>query len=284
MLTPRGRLYGDLTLACLAQDHYLVLGSGATQDMHRRWFERHLPATGVSYRNVSDALHGVAIAGPRSRGVLARLVREDVSSTALKFRDVRRTFVAGVPATLVRLSFSGELGYEIYCEPQYQLALWERIAAAGEEFGIRPYGARALMSLRLEKHWGVWTLDYRPDYTAAESGLDAFIDWRRDFIGREAVVAERERTPLRKLVTMVIEGADRDVVGDEAILHDGQCIGHVTSGGYAHHVGCSMALGYVATTHAADGSAVEVEINGVACPARVQSVPPYDPTGARMRS
>jgi dimethylglycine dehydrogenase len=284
MLTPKGRLYGDLTLACLAEDHYLVLGSGAAQDMHRRWFEQHLPATGITYRNVSDALHGVAIAGPRSRDVLTRLVREDVAPTALRFRDVRRTFVAGVPATLVRLSFSGELGYEIYCEPQYQLALWERIAAAGEEFGIRPYGARALMSLRLEKHWGVWTLDYRPDYTAAESGLDAFIDWRRDFIGRETAIAERERAPMRRLVTMVIDGADRDVVGDEAILHSGQCIGHVTSGGYAHHVGCSMALGYVATAHTTDGASLEVEINGVAYPARVQATPPYDPTGARMRS
>jgi dimethylglycine dehydrogenase len=192
-------------------------------------------------------------------------------------------FVAGVPVLLVRISFSGELGYELYCEPQFQLALWERIAEAGADLGLRPYGARTLMSLRLEKHWGVWTLDYRPDYTPAESGLDAFIDWKRDFIGREAAHAERERGPSRKLVMLAIAPTDRDVVGDEAILAGDRCVGHVTSGGYAHHVGCSMALGYVAAEFAADGTVLAVEINGSACPARVQAAPPYDPAGQRMR-
>jgi dimethylglycine dehydrogenase len=284
MLTPSGKLYGDLTIACLADEHYLLLGSGAAQEMHRRWFERHLPPQGVSYRNVSDALHGVAIAGPRARDLLQRITRDDVSNMGLRFRDVRRTFVGGVPVVLVRISFSGELGYEMYCEPQFQMALWEHIEAAGADLGVQPYGARTLMSLRLEKHWGVWTLDYRPDYTAAESGLDAFIDWSRDFIGRDAALAERERGPSRRLVALVIDGADRDVVGDEAILRGDMCVGHVTSGGYAHHVACSMALGYVPPECAADGTLLAVEINGRSYAARVQVKPPYDPTGARMRS
>lgn len=283
MLTPRGRLYGDLTIACLADEHYLLLGSGAAQDMHRRWLERQLPPAGVSYRNVSDALHGVAIAGPRSRELLQRLTRDDVSNATLRFRDVRRTFVGGVPVILVRISFSGELGYEMYCEPQFQLALWERIEQAGADLGVRPYGARALMSLRLEKHWGVWTLDYRPDYTAAESGLDAFIDWKRDFVGRAAALVERDRGVARKLVVLAIAQSERDVVGDEAILSGDRCVGHVTSGGYAHHVGCSMALGYVATEYAADGTELQVEIDGAGRAARVQLQPPYDPSGALMR-
>lgn len=284
MLTPKGRLYGDLTVTCLDRDHFLLLGSGAAQEMHRRWFERHLPASGVDYRNVSDAMHGVAIAGPRSRDLLQRITRDDVSPASLKFRDVRRTFVGGVPAILVRLSFSGELGYEIYCEPQFQLALWEHVEAAGSDLGVKPYGARALMSLRLEKHWGVWTLDFRPDYTAAESGLDAFIDWKRDFIGRAAAHAERERGPSRRLISMVINDADRDVVGDEAILLGERCVGHVTSGGYAHHGGCSMAMGYVPPECAQDGTVLTVEINGRPYPACVQALPPYDPTGVRMRA
>jgi dimethylglycine dehydrogenase len=283
MLTPQGRLYGDLTIACLADDHYLLLGSGAAQEMHRRWFERQLPPMGVTYRNVSDTLHGVAIAGPKSRELLQRISRDDVANDALRFRDMRRTFVGGVPVILVRISFSGELGYEMYCEPQFQLALWERIEAAGAGLGVRPYGARALMSLRLEKHWGVWTLDYRSDYTAAESGLDAFIDWKREFIGRAPALAERERGPARKLVVLAIGQADRDVVGDEAILSGDRCVGHVTSGGYAHHVGCSMAIGYVATEFARDGVELQVEINGARCAARVQLQPPHDPTGALMR-
>ncbi len=284
MLTPKGKLYGDLTVSCLGENDYLLLGSGAAQEMHRRWFERHLPPTGVEYRNVSDALHGIALSGPHSRELLQRVTRDEVAADALRFRDVRRTFVGGVPVILVRLSFSGELGYEIYCEPQFQLALFESLEAAGKDLGLRPYGARTLMSLRLEKHWGVWTLDYRPDYTAAEAGLDGFIDWQRDFIGREAALAERERGPSRRLVTLVLQAADRDVVGDEAILADGHCLGHVTSGGYAHHLGCSMAMGYVPPEAAADGTLLQVELDGHFIPARVIAVPAYDADGLRMRA
>ncbi len=205
------------------------------------------------------------------------------SATGLKFRDVRRTFVGGVPVVLVRLSFSGELGYEIYCEPQFLVALWEHVEAAGADLGLKPYGARTLMSLRLEKNWGVWTLDYRPDYTAAESGLDAMIDWRRDFIGRDAALAERERGPARKLVSLVVDTPDRDVVGDEAVLQGERCVGHVTSGGYAHHVGRSMAMAYVPPDCGLDGTALAVEINGERFAARVVATPLHDPSGSRMR-
>ena len=300
LLTPQGKLYGDLTVSCLAENDYLLLGSGAAQEMHRRWFERHLPAatftgetidgsavgqgSAVEYRNVSDQWHGFALSGPRSRELLQRITREDVSAAAFRFRDVRRTFVGGVPVVLVRLSFSGELGFEIYCEPQFHLALFEQIEAAGADLGLKPYGARTLMSLRLEKHWGVWTMDYRPDYTAAEAGMEPFIDWKRDFIGREAALAERERGPARRLVSLVVEAEDRDVVGDEAILQGDVCVGHVTSGGYAHHLGCSMAMGYVPPACAADGTGLAVEINGQFFPARVVAVPAYDPQGRRMRS
>jgi dimethylglycine dehydrogenase len=121
-----------------------------------------------------------------------------------KFRDVRHSFVAGVPAIINRVSFSGELGYEIYVAPPYQLRLAEAIDAAGADLGLRWYGARALMSLRLEKNWGVWTLDYRPDFTLAESGLDAFIDWNNDFIGKEEALTERANGPKRRLVIMTV--------------------------------------------------------------------------------
>jgi dimethylglycine dehydrogenase len=283
LLTPRGRLYGDLTVSCLDDEHFLLLGSGAAQEMHRRWIEAHLPPAGVLYRNVSDRLHGFALSGPRSRDLLQRITRDDVSRDGLRFRDIRRSFVGGVPVYLLRLSFSGELGYEIYCEPQFHLALWEQIEAAGADLGLRLYGARTLLSLRLEKHWGVWTLDYRPDYTPAESGLDVFIDWRRDFIGKAAAAEERERGPSRRLVSLVVDTSDRDVVGDEAILQGGDCVGHVTSGGYAHHVGQAMAMGYVPRSCCAEGTELAVELNGVEYGARVVSTPPYDPTGSRMR-
>ncbi len=188
-----------------------------------------------------------------------------------------------MPAILARVSFSGELGYEIYCAPQFQMKLFEEIEAAGADLGLRLYGGRALMALRLEKNWGAWLLDFRPDFSAAESGLDAFIDWDKDFIGKEAALAERARGPEKRLVTLVVETADIDVSNDEAILKDGACVGYVTSGGYAHWVEKSIALGYVPAPLAADGTDLQVEILGDLYPAKVTAKPLYDPEGARMR-
>ncbi|HIC81160.1 MAG TPA: aminomethyl transferase family protein, partial [Kiloniellaceae bacterium] len=288
MLTPKGKLYGDLTVACLDEGgdegQFLLFGSGAMQEAHRRWFEAQLPEEGVRYETLSDSLYGIALSGPRSRELLARICRDDVSAQALRFRDIRRIFVAGVPAVLARISFSGELGYEIYVAPPYLLRLAEAVEEAGSDLGLRWYGARALMSLRLEKGWGAWTLDYRPDFTAAESGLDAFIAWDKDFTGKAAAVTERGNGPARRLVTLTIETSDIDVCNDEAILHGGEAVGYVSSGGYAHHVGRSMALGYVPTELAGDGQALEVEINGTLYPAAIQGQPLYDPAGARMRA
>jgi dimethylglycine dehydrogenase len=261
----------------------MIFGSGAAQEMHRRWFESHLDGYDLRYRNESSQYHGIGLAGPRARELLSRLCREDVSNEALRFRDIRRSFVAGVPALLTRLSFSGELGYEIYVQPEYQLRLYEAILEAGADLGLQHYGARALMSMRLEKNWGVWTLDFRPDFTAAQSGLDAFINWDKDFIGKQAASNERDTGPSIKLVTMTIDTDDIDVSNDEAILKDGECVGYVTSGGYAHHVQQSMALGYVPSDLAHGGTTFEVEINGEMYAARIVDKALYDPSGDRMR-
>ena len=284
MLTPKGKLYGDLTVACLADDHFVLCGSGAMQQAHRRWFDARLPETGVTYRNRTDELHGIAISGPKSRDLLARLTRTDVSNEALKFRDTREMFVGGVPVHLNRVSFSGELGYEIYTAPQFLIRLSDAIEEAGEDLGLRWYGARALMSMRLEKSWGAWTLDFRPDFTAAESGLDMFINWDKDFVGKEAALAEKVAGPTKRMVTMIVDTDDIDVSNDEAILKNGEAVGYVSSGGYAHHVGKSMALGYVPSELAAAGSEVDVEINGTLYRAEIIGEPLYDSNGGRMRS
>ncbi|MFT5399256.1 MAG: dimethylglycine dehydrogenase [Planctomycetota bacterium] len=283
MLTPKGKLYGDLTIACMSENEFLIFGSGAAQEMHRRWFESHLDGYDLVYRNESRRYHGIGLAGPKARELLSRICRDDVSDAGLKFRDIRRTFVAGVPAILTRLSFSGELGFEIYVEPEYQLKLYQTLLSNGEDLGLAHYGARALMSMRLEKSWGVWTLDFRPDFTAAESGLDAFVNWDKEFIGKSAAVVERDNGVQKKLVCMTVETTDIDVSNDEAILKDGQCVGYVTSGGYAHYVQQSMAMGYVPTALALEGTELSVEINGELFAARIITQPLYDPSGERMR-
>jgi dimethylglycine dehydrogenase len=283
MLTGKARLYGDFTVGCLDDQQFMLFGSGAMQEAHRRWFELHLPASGVEYRNLSDDLHGISLSGPQSRALLQRISREDVSGEAFKFRDVRHSFMAGVPAIINRVSFSGELGYEIYVAPPYQLRLAEAIDAAGADLGLRWYGARALMSLRLEKNWGVWTLDYRPDFTPAESGLDAFIDWNKDFVGKEEALTERANGPKRRLVIMTVGTTDFDVTGDEAVLVGDKVVGHVSSGGYAHYVGKSVAFSYVPANLARPAGKFEIEINGERYPAEIVARALYDPSGARMR-
>jgi len=284
MLTPKGKLYGDLTVACLSEEKFIIFGSGVAQEMHRRWFEKFLPKNGVIYKNRSDDFHGIAISGPNSRKLLSKICRDDVSNEALKFRDTRETFVGGVPVILNRISFSGELGYEIYTAPQFQLKLFEEIEFHGKDLDLKFYGARALMSLRLEKNWGAWTLDFRPDFTAAESGLDIFINWNKDFIGKEASLAEKKHGVKKKLVTMTIDTKDIDVINEEAILKDKKCVGYITSGGYAHHVKKSMALGYVPLELSKHDTTLNVEINGKLYNAHVTDKPLYDANGGKMKS
>lgn len=282
MLTEKGRLYGDLTVACLGDEDFMLFGSGAMQDAHSRFFARTLPDT-VRHENQTGGWHGIGLAGPQSRELLQRITRLDVSADALKFRDTRRTFVGGVPVILNRLSFSGELGFEIYCRPQFLLLLSEAIEEAGEDLDYRWYGARTLMSLRLEKGWGAWGLEFRPDFNAVESGMDVFINWNKDFVGKEATAKFRDEGVDRKLVTLTVD-TPMDVTLDEAVLVNDVAVGYITSGGYAHHVGKSMAMAYVAAEHAAAGTVVKVEIMGEMYPAEVQGAPLYDPNGGRMRS
>jgi len=283
MLTPKGKLYGDLTVACLTEDHFMLFGSGAMQEAHRRWFEKDLPED-VSYDNVSDDWHGIALSGPKSRALLQRISRDDVSAEAVKFRDLRQSFVGGVPVILSRISFSGELGYEIYCKPTYLLRLAETIEEAGKDLGYRWYGARALMSMRLEKGWGAWGLDYRPDFDAVQSGLSAFINWKKDFVGKDATQKIKATGADRKLVTLVVDVDGIDVSIDEAILKDGEAVGYISSGGYAHHARKSMAMGYVSAEMADAGTKLQVEILGEMYDAQVLGIPIYDSNGANMRA
>ena len=281
MLTPKGKLYGDLTVACFNDNKFIVFGSGAVQEMHRRWFENHLNNFDVIYKNRSDELHGLALSGPKSRQLMQKLVRDDISNEIFKFRDVKEMYVGGVPAIVNRISFTGELGYEIYVAPHFLLKLYETMEAAGKEFNLKPFGGRALMSMRLEKNWGAWTLDFRPDFTAKESGLDFFIDWNKDFIGKES--AKKDKSKL-KLTPLIIETDDIDVTNNEAVVKNGKSIGYITSGGFAHYVNKSIAYSYLDEEILKSNEKFQVEINGNFYNCSMIKEALYDPTGERMRS
>ena len=189
-----------------------------------------------------------------------------------------------MPVILNRINFTGELGYEIYCKPQYLLRLADAIEEAGADLGYRWYGARALLSMRLEKGWGVWTLEYRPDFNAIESGMDAFINWNKEFVGKQATLAAREAGPQQKLVTMIIDVDGIDVSHDEAILVENKAVGYISSGGYAHHVERSMAMGYVTTEFSEPGTKLQVEILGKLYDAEILGEALYDANGEKMRA
>ena len=284
MLSPKGRLLGDFTVAKLGPERFQLTASSVAQAYHMRWFEAHLPEAGVAIRNISLDRVGFQIAGPKARELLQRVTRSDVSNEAFRFLSARQIEVGLVPAIVCRITYTGDLGYEIYVAARHQVALYEALSEAGRDLGLRPFGMRAMLSLRLEKSFGSWMREFKPDYTPAETGLDRFVSFKKnDFIGRDAALAEKENPPTRRLCTFVVDAADADVWADEPIWKDGELVGFVTSGGYAHYVEKSVALGFVPPGMIEDGAAFEIEILGDMRAARLITEPLFDPQGERMR-
>ncbi|HHZ07241.1 MAG TPA: FAD-dependent oxidoreductase [Rhizobiales bacterium] len=291
MLKEDGKLIGDFTLASLGADRagvdeWFIAGSGIAEQYHMRWFEQHLPADGsVSVEALGLSLAGLTVAGPDARKVLEKLTREDVSNAGFPFMSIRRMDVGMAPCIVGRVSYTGDLGYEIWMAPEYQRHVFHALMEAGAEFGIGLFGNRALNALRLEKNYGSWAREYRPIYGPVEAGLDRFVAYAKeaDFIGKAGALAERAEGGKYRLRAFVMEADDADVIGDEAIWFDGRVRGWVTSGGFAHHAGKSVAMGYVPKEIADERDGFEIELLGRRHKARIQATPLFDATFERMR-
>jgi dimethylglycine dehydrogenase len=291
MLNPQGRIVGEFSVARVGDDDFFLFGSQAAETHHSRWFLDHLPASdeagSVHFEVLALSLVGLSVAGPLSRDVLQSVTRASLATEDFPFMAFRRMDVGMIPAWVGRMTYSGDLGYELWVRPEEQRALFDLLWSAGQPYGMRLFGFRALMSLRMEKSFGTWFREFRPIYTPLEAGMDRYLKLDHDFIGRAALEEEMARGPERRLVTLVVEPhaeEPADVIGDEPIWHDGQVVGWVTSGAYAHHSGCSLALGYVPAALADAGAGeFEIEIIGHRCPARLQPEPVFDPQGLRMR-
>lgn len=281
MLSPRGRLIGDFTISCLTETEFQLTASYGSQAFHMRWFQQH-GTGGVHVKNISDTRNGFQIAGPKAQELLKACTRSDAD---LRFLDVRPMTVGMTDCLVQRVSYTGDLGYEIYCDPMAQRQLWQTLSDAGKPLGMVPFGMRAMMSLRLDKFFGSWLSEYSPDYTAAETGLDRFISFAKnaDFIGRSAAEAERAHGPARKLAAFEVAADDADVHGYEPIWLEGKVQGFCTSGGYSHHAGKSIALGFLPTGQIAEGLAVQIEILGQMREARKITTALFDADGSRMR-
>jgi dimethylglycine dehydrogenase len=285
MLSPKGRIIGDFTIAQRAANVYQVAASFGAQAYHMRWFEQHLPATGVSLKNVSRNRIGFQIAGPKAQELLSRVTLADVSTAAMPFLSVREIDIGQCQAIVQRVSYTGDRGYEIYVPWYNQIALYDLLTEAGNDLGLRPFGMRAMMSLRLDKSFGSWMREYKPDYTPLETGLDRFVAYDKptEFIGKAAALTEKEQGVTRKLCTFEVDARDADAVAWEPIWHAGEVVGYVTSGGYSHHARKSVAFGFLPLELVAEGREVEIEILGDMVSARLYSAPLFDPDNEYLR-
>ena len=285
MLSPKGRLIGDFTVARLREDVFQVTASFGAQAYHMRWFEQHLPEDGVELKNISRQRIGFQIAGPKAQELLGRVTREDVSTEAMPFLSIRELDVGQCRAIVQRVSYTGDRGYEIYVPWYNQVALYHTLTGAGRDLGLRPFGMRAMMSLRLDKSFGSWMREFKPDYTPLETGLDRFVAYDKpaDFIGKTAALAEREQGVARKLCTFEVAARDADAVAWEPIWHDGTVVGFVTSGGYSHFTRKSIAYGFLPVELIQEGRQVEIEILGDMISARLYSKPLFDPDNSYLR-
>ncbi|WP_368343880.1 FAD-dependent oxidoreductase [Pelagovum sp. HNIBRBA483] len=282
MLSPKGKLLGDFTISCVAKDDFRLTASYGAQAIHMRWFLSQ-QSDGVIIENTSDKLTGFQIAGPRAREVLKQCTRSDVDS--MRFLDVIQTVVGQVDCIVQRVSYTGDLGFEIFCDPMDQRQLWATLWNAGAPFGMRPFGMRAMMSLRLDRYFGSWMREFSPDYTAAETGMDRFISWKKnvDFVGRAVAEAKRATPPDRQLAVFEVDANDADVVAYEPIFIDGEVKGFCTSGGYSHHTQRSIAFGLVPRVEIRDDLEVEIEILGERRAARILREPIFDADGIKFQ-
>jgi len=212
-------------------------------------------------------------------------VRDDLSTAAFPFMSFRRMDVGMVPAYVGRVSFTGDLGFEMWVTTDYQRALYDLLTKAGREFGLKLFGGRALNSMRVEKSFGSWAREYRPIYGPFEAGLDRFVDFKKpEFIGRAAAADEKAGGGALRLLAFKVDATDADAIGDEPIWHDGKAVGWVTSGAYGHRVGHSLALGYVPAALAAADEGFEIEIIGERHQAHKLPWAAFDPAGKLMRT
>ena len=284
MLSSSGKLKGDLTLLNWGDGTFWIMGSYYLRAWHMRWFNDQMQ-DGVSVRDLGDDICGFALIGPNSQFVLQKVAEGDVSK--MRFMDCKRLDVGLIQSRVVRMSVTGEMGFELNCKMGDHIALRRILLEAGADHDIREVGFNAMLSTRIEKSFGIWSAEFTQDRTPGMTAMDRWIDWDKpDFIGKVAAVAERNGNGPEKIqVTLEIEDGDSDASGYEPIWSEaGDMVGFVTSGAYGHTVKKSLAMALIEPALANEGTAVTVHIVGVERRAKVITPSPYDPNGMAMRS
>ena len=278
-----GRLKGDLTLFNWGDGSWWIMGSYYLRRWHMRWFDDHMQ-DGVIIRDLGEEMAGFSLSGPNSKAVIERLTDGPVGD--LPFMGCGAFDIGLIRARVGRLSVTGEAGYEISCRMGDHIALRRMLLEAGADLGISEYGFNALLSLRLEKSYGIWSAEFTQGYTPGMTGMDRWIDWNKEaFIGREAALAERDGNgPAQRLVTLEVDANGADASGYEPVWSGDRRVGFVTSGGYGHTVDKSLAMALVNADLAEVGTDLMAHVVGVERNVKVIAPSPYDPAGAVMRA
>ena len=282
MLSPEGKLKGDLTVFNWGDGVWWIMGSYYLRQWHMRWFNDHLD-DGVVVRDLGEEMVGFSLSGPKSKEVITRLTDQPIGD--LPFLGCGRFDIGLIQAHVARISVAGELGYEINCRMGDHIKLRRILLEAGADSGIFEYGFNAMLSLRLEKSFGIWSAEFTQGYTPGMTGMDRWIAWDKgEFIGRDAAIAERDGNgPDMTMVTLQIEANDADASGYEPVWNGSERVGFVTSGGYGHTIEKSLAMALVQSDLAKTDQELTVHVVGVERKAKVIAPSPYDPKGAAMR-
>jgi dimethylglycine dehydrogenase len=289
LIGKRGGIAGDFTVTRLGKEEFWVIGSGMAERYHLRFFRDVPLPDGTEFVSMTDAMCGFNVAGPKSREMLQRLTNASLATEDFPFMASRWIELAGVPVLALRVSFTGDLGWELHCATQDQLRLYQALLTEGQAMGVGPVGSRALMCLRIEKGYGSWSREYSPEYWPQEVGLARLCKLDKEFLNKSALLEVIDNPPRETLVILALDNdavaaSGADATGGEPIFVNGTGIGRVTSGGYGYGVGRSLALGYVKAGSAEPGDRVDVMVLGVAHGAEILAEPPFDPEGKRLRA
>ena len=287
LISRRGGLAGDFTVTLIAQDEYWIFGAGMAERYHKRFFDAVPLPEGVSFESRTEPVCGFNVAGPLSRKVLQGLTNTSLNNEDFQFMRSKRADLAGVDVKMLRVSFTGDLGWEVYCNTADQKAIYTALLEAGKEFGAGPVGSRALMAMRVEKGYGSWSREYSPEYWPHEQGMDRLCKMDKDFLNKAALQAVLAQEPREQMVLLhlneaAVTASNADATGGEPVFKDGNGIGRVTSGAYGYSVGFSLALAMVKDV--GPGDEVEVMVLGQPHKAKILHQPPFDPTGKKLRA
>ncbi len=287
MLNRRGGIECDFTVTRLAEDRFFIVTGTAFGNHDLGWIRKHAPDDGrLTVRDLTSSLACIGLWGPLARQILAATTTDDLSNEAFPYLSMREITVGHVPVTALRVTYVGELGWELYCPMEYGAPLWDTLWAAGQPRGMLAGGYRAIDSLRLEKGYRVWSSDITPEETPYEAGLGFAVRLNKatEFIGRDALVAAREAGPRKRLACLVIDDPRSVALGNEPVRVAGEVVGRVTSGGYGFAVERSIALAYLPPSLVEVGQRAEVEIFGEWVGCTVSAEPLFDPAGERIKA